>query len=62
MENVRFTSQEKEWLIEALFNQRYALEIVDAELTDLENGNTRMDEEKAKNLYKLYKKLHNTRL
>ncbi|MFC0187782.1 antirepressor AbbA [Fictibacillus aquaticus] len=61
MENVRFTSQEKECLIEALLNQRYALEIVDAELTDLENGNTPMDEEKAKNLYKLYKKLHNIR-
>ncbi|MFC7373279.1 antirepressor AbbA [Fictibacillus iocasae] len=62
MESLRLTEQEKEWLVEAVVNQRYALEIVDAELTDLENGNTSMDEEKAKNLYKLYKKLHNSRL
>ena len=53
------TDEEKELLIEALFSQGYAYEVVDSELKDLEYELKPGYESKVRRLNGLLKKLHN---
>jgi hypothetical protein len=51
------TNEEKELLVDALLTQRYALEVVGSEISDLESGRKQVDESRLKKLNDLYSRL-----
>jgi hypothetical protein len=57
-EKLNLTDEDKDLLVEALLSQRYAYEVVDSELKDLEYELKPGYESKMKKLNVLLKKLH----
>lgn len=53
----RLTKDEQALLLEVLFSQRYALDLVSVEIADIENGAKPTDELVYKRLIALYDKL-----
>ncbi len=53
----RLTKDEQALLLEVLFSQRYALDLVSVEIADIENGSKPTDELVYKRLITLYDKL-----
>ncbi|MBE4908918.1 antirepressor AbbA [Bacillus luteolus] len=53
----RLTRDEQALLLEVLFSQRYALDLVSVEIADIENGSKPTDELVYKRLIALYDKL-----
>lgn len=55
----RLSPDEQSLLLEVLFNQRYALEIISSELADMESGQKQVDETQYRHLVKLYERICN---
>lgn len=55
---VKLSTEEKELLLDVLFEQRYASEVVSCEITDIETGQKISDESRTKLLNKLLVRLH----
>ncbi|GGJ74757.1 flagellar basal body rod protein FlgC [Anoxybacillus voinovskiensis] len=55
----RLSPDEQCLLLEVLFNQRYALEIISSELADMESGQKQVDEARYRHLVKLYERICN---
>ncbi|RSK26849.1 antirepressor AbbA [Bacillus sp. HMF5848] len=53
----RLTNDERELLLECLFNQKVAIDIVSAEISDMECERKQLDELKVKQLSSLYYRL-----
>ncbi|MBB5323858.1 hypothetical protein HNQ34_000950 [Anoxybacillus tepidamans] len=53
----RLSLDEQNLLLDVLFTQHYALEIISSELADIENGYKQADEARYKNLVKLYHRI-----
>ncbi|WP_243385378.1 antirepressor AbbA [Bacillus kexueae] len=51
------TKEDQQLLVDVLLNQEYALELVESELHDIENGNKHVDFQKYQKLVSLYDKL-----
>ncbi|MBA2874169.1 antirepressor AbbA [Thermaerobacillus caldiproteolyticus] len=50
----QLTPEEQKLLLDVLFTQHYALELISCELADIENGNKQVEEERYKQLMHLY--------
>ncbi|MCL6585706.1 MAG: antirepressor AbbA [Anoxybacillus sp.] len=55
----RLSPDEQCLLLEVLFNQRYALEVISSELADMENGQIQVDEARYRHLVQLYERIYN---
>ncbi|ANB60772.1 antirepressor AbbA [Anoxybacteroides amylolyticum] len=55
----QLSPDEQNLLLEVLFNQRYALEIISSELADMESGQKQVDEARYRHLVKLYERIYN---
>ena len=51
------TIEEEMLLLDILFNQKYALELVCCEITDIENGDKKVSVEEYRKLTKIFEKL-----
>ncbi|ABO66285.1 Conserved hypothetical protein [Geobacillus thermodenitrificans NG80-2] len=54
---LRLSGEEASLLLEVLFSQQYALELVRSELADIENGDKEADEQRYRQLLRLYDRL-----
>jgi len=54
---LQLSGEEASLLLEVLFSQQYALELVRSELTDIENGDKAADEQRYRQLLRLYDRL-----
>jgi hypothetical protein len=52
-----FSETDQKLLLDVLFSQRYAKEIVSCELTDIESGNKKTEEARIKKLNELFDRL-----
>ncbi|MCZ0754266.1 antirepressor AbbA [Anoxybacillus sp. J5B_2022] len=53
----QLSTDEQQLLLEVLFSQQYALEIISSELADMESGQKQTDEARYQHLVKLYERL-----
>lgn len=53
----RLSGEEASLLLEVMFSQQYALELVRSELADIENGDKEADEQRYRQLLRLYDRL-----
>lgn len=53
----QLSRDEQQLLLEVLFSQQYALEIISSELADMESGQKQTDEGRYLHLVKLYERL-----
>lgn len=51
------SGEEAMLLLDVLFSQQYALELVRSELADIENGDKKADEQRYRQLLRLYDRL-----
>ena len=51
------TIEEEMLLLDLLFSQKYALELVSCEMTDIENGNKKVTKDEYRKLTKIFEKL-----
>jgi hypothetical protein len=56
----QLTVEEQKLLLNLLFNQHYALELVSCEIADIESGYKQVEESHYKKLIKLYDRLRET--
>ncbi|AMX84191.1 hypothetical protein GS3922_11250 [Geobacillus subterraneus] len=54
---LQLSGEEASLLLEVLFSQEYALELVRSELADIENGDKEADERRYRQLLRLYDRL-----
>jgi hypothetical protein len=53
----RLSAEEQKLLLDVLFTQHYALEIISCELADIENGDKQVEEARYKKLVNLYDRI-----
>lgn len=53
----RLSGEEAALLLDVLFSQQYALELIRSELADIENGDKAVDEHRYRQLLRLYDRL-----
>ncbi len=53
----RLSGEEAALLLDVLFSQQYALELIRSELADIENGDKEVDEHRYQQLLRLYDRL-----
>ncbi|OKO94643.1 antirepressor AbbA [Geobacillus proteiniphilus] len=53
----RLSGEEAALLLDVLFSQQYALELIRSELADIENGDKAVDERRYRQLLRLYDRL-----
>ncbi len=53
----RLSDEEAALLLDVLFSQQYALELIRSELADIENGDKAVDEHRHRQLLRLYDRL-----
>jgi hypothetical protein len=56
-ERVNLSNEEKDLLLDVLFRQNYALELLSCEFVDIENGDKEVSTEDYKKYIQLYQKL-----
>ncbi|AGT31361.1 hypothetical protein M493_05310 [Geobacillus genomosp. 3] len=54
---LKLSGEEASLLLEVMFSQQYALELVRSELADIENGDKEADEQRYRQLLRLYDRL-----
>ncbi|GAB6889717.1 antirepressor AbbA [Geobacillus stearothermophilus] len=54
---LQLSGEEVTLLLEVMFSQQYALELVRSELEDIENGDKEADEQRYRQLLRLYDRL-----
>lgn len=54
---LQLSGEEASLLLEVMFSQQYALELVRSELADIENGDKEADEQRYRQLLRLYDRL-----
>lgn len=57
LKNTNLTETEKDLLLEVLFSQQYALEIVGSEIADIESGRKDSDESRLRQINALFDRL-----